>query len=105
MAIVFVQQNKKQKVLIFILIAALLVTGVVVWQGFSGEQKTGQEVFLEENTALSQDDININFEIFKNPLLKDFQEFSEIEPLNESTTTVGGVAPEKRGRENPFLPY
>lgn len=96
MAIVFVQKNKKQKVLIFILVACLVITAVVLWFGFFKEEKSVSEIYLEENTEASQEEIQINFTVLKNPLLKELQPFSEIQPM-ETT--------ESKGRGNPFIPY
>jgi len=98
MAIVFVQQNKKQKVLIFVLIACLLITAVVIWYGFLREDNSA-EVYLGENVNLPQEEINIDFTVLTNPLLKSLEPYSEIQPL------VEGGANGSRGRENPFLPY
>jgi hypothetical protein len=102
MAIVFVQQNKKQKILIFILVSCLVLTGLVLWLGFfSPSQPSSQDYITEntENTDLSSDEIEIEFDVLKNPLLKELQPFSEIQPLENSTSTGG------KGRQNPFLPY
>jgi hypothetical protein len=99
MAIVFVQQNKKQKTLIFILIGSLLITAFVVWYGFFREEKSATELYIEENTEASQEEIKIDFSVLKNPLLQELQPFSEIQPLGGSSTP--GVA----GRANPFIPY
>ncbi|MCX6760610.1 MAG: hypothetical protein NTZ84_00680 [Candidatus Nealsonbacteria bacterium] len=99
MAIVFAQQNKKQKVLIFILVAILITTAVVLWFGFFGKNKTGSEAYIAENAEVSQEEIKIEFSVLKNPLLKELQPFSEIQPLEQSTSTGS------KGRENPFLPY
>lgn len=99
MAIVFVQQNKKQKVLLFILIGSLIITALVVWYGFFREEKSATELYIEENTEASQEEVKINFSVLKNPLLKELQPFSEIQPLGSSST------PGTAGRENPFIPY
>lgn len=100
MAIVFVKQNKKQKTLIFILIASLIITVAVLWFGFFREEKSASELYIEENTEAAQEEIKIDFSVLENPLLKEFQSFSEIQPLEGSTSTPGSA-----GRENPFLPY
>ena len=105
MAIVFTQQKKNQRILIFVFAATLLITAIVVWQGFFN--KGGTEELSGGNVVLSQEEIKIDFNVLKSPLLKELQSFSEIEPLKESTTTVKGKIEitGKKGRENPFLPY
>jgi len=104
MAIVFTQQRKKEKILIFVLIGTLLLTAFIIWQGSLNKE---EQYLYESNTALSQEQIKIDFNVLKNPVLKELQSFSEIEPLKESTTTVKGKIQTKgaKGRENPFLTY
>lgn len=97
MAIVFAQQKKRQNILIIILITSLIVTGFVLYFGFFKERKTPTELYYEENTQAAQEEIKIDFSVLENPLLKDLQPFSEIQPYNTSTGAIG--------RENPFLPY
>jgi cell division protein YceG involved in septum cleavage len=101
MAIVFAQKNKKQKMLVFILVASLIVTGIVLWFGFFAQQKTVTELYMEENPEASQEEININFNVLQNPLLQELQSFSEIQPLDSTSSGSG----ESKGRGNPFLPY
>jgi len=104
MAIVFTQQKKNQRILIFVFFAILLITAIIVWQGFFNKE---EEEFSGGNVVLSQEEIKIDFNVLKSPLLKELQSFSEIEPLKESTTTVKGKieTTSKKGRTNPFLPY
>lgn len=102
MAIVFTQQNKKQKMLLWVLVASLIVTGFVLYFGFFSEQKTPSEIYIEENTQAAQEEIKIDFTVLQNPLLKDLQSFSEIQPLQSGTSTS---AAGNKGRENPFLPF
>jgi hypothetical protein len=104
MAIVFTQQRKKEKILIFVLIGALLLTAFIIWQGSLNNQ---EQYLYESDTVLSQEQIKIDFNVLKKPILKELQSFSEIEPLKESTTTVKGKIQTtgSKGRENPFLPY
>lgn len=99
MAIVFVQQNKKQKILIFILVACLIITGLVLWFGFFSPSQPSSQDYIAENTITIQNEIEIDFSVLENPLLKELQPFSEIQPLANSTSTGG------KGRQNPFLPY
>ncbi len=101
MAITFLKQQKIQKSLIFIFTAVILITIIVIWQGFF---KKETEVLPEEIFLPLRKEIKINFEIFKNPVLEKLQPFTEIEPFKE-TISVEGEIEEKLGRENPFLPY
>lgn len=105
MAIVFTQQKKNQRILIFVFVATLLITAIVIWQGFFNKKET--EELSGESIVPPQEEIKIDFNVLKNPLLKELQSFSEIESLKESTTTVKGKIETtgKKGRENPFLPY
>jgi len=100
MAIVFLQQKKFQKVLIFVLVALLIITLVVIWRGlFQKETPTaGEEIILAPGKK-----VEINFGVFDNPLLEKLQPFSQIEPLGEKVTGV--EESEEIGRENPFLSY
>jgi hypothetical protein len=103
MAIVFVQRNKKQKTLIFVLVAILIITAAVIWFGFLRKPKSGSEAYIEQNPEVAQEEIKIDFSVLKNPLLKELQPFSEIQPLEQGTSTGGSTG--SKGRENPFLPY
>ena len=102
MAIVFLQEKKTQKNLIFIFGIALIITVFVIWQGFF---KKGKETsFIEGIQTFSKKEVKINFEIFKNPILEKLQPFTEIGPFREIPPAE--EKPEgKLGRENPFLSY
>ena len=91
MAIVFLQQRKIQKSLILIFIAVIIITTVVIWQGFFKEEITTP---LPEVILLPYREIKIDYKVFENPMLKNLEPFNKIQPLKE-----------KSGRENPFLPY
>ena len=91
------QRKKVQRNLIFIFLVVLLFIGFVVWQGFF---QKGISPRQEETIKTPREEVKINFEVLKNPLLQSLQPFSDIQPFKESTTTD-----EKLGRENPFLPY
>ena len=97
MAIVYVQRKKVQRNLLLVFLAVLLFIGFVVWQGFSSKGFSPRQ---EETIKTPREEVKINFEVLKNPLLQALQPFSDIQPFKESTTTN-----EKMGRENPFLPY
>lgn len=101
MAIVFTKQKKNQRNLIIVFILVMIVTFLVIWQGFF---KEGGTIFPEEPFLPPQKEIKINFEILDHPALKEFEPFVEIEPFQEIPPVQG--QPEKKiGRENPFIPY
>lgn len=102
MAIVFLQERKTQKNLIFIFGIVLIITAFVIWQEFF---KKGKETsFVEGVQTFSKKEVKINFEIFKNPILEKLQPFTEIGPFK--ATLPAEEKPEgKLGRENPFLSY
>ncbi len=102
MAIVFLQERKTQKNLIFIFGIVILITAFVIWQEFF---KKGKETsFVEGVQTFSKKEVKINFEIFKNPILEKLQPFTEIGPFR--ATLPAEEKPEgKLGRENPFLSY
>jgi len=91
MAIVFLQKEKAQRNLILIFLAIILIMAYVIWSGFFKKEK---ELVLEEIPFFRPAEVEINFNVFKMPLLQDLREFSEIKPFEE-----------KIGRENPFLPF
>lgn len=93
MPISFIQQKKKQKQLFLVVGAVLAVTVLVLWFGYFRQP---QESFVPPITTTTSfvKDIKVNFEVLKNPFLKEFNIFEQIPPFE------GDV-----GRENPFLPY
>jgi len=91
MAIVFIEQIKKQKYLILVFGIVILITAVILWKGFFAKEKPPEVGILPIPTKK----IEINFEIFKNPLLEELQPIEKIIP--ETGVEIG--------RENPFLPY
>lgn len=107
MPIVFAQKRKNQRILIIVFVVVLLITAIVIWQGFFKKEKTTGEYYFEGNVVFPQEEIKIDFNVLKNPLLNELQSFSEIEPLKENTTTIKGKIEMtgKKGRENPFLPH
>jgi hypothetical protein len=98
MAITFLEKRKIQRRYIIIFAILILVTALVIWQGFFVKEKP---VFLGEVTKLKK--VEIDFKILENPILKELQPFEEIEPFRE--VIVEGQIIEKIGRENPFVPY
>ena len=92
MAITFLEQRKKQQKLIYILLGLILTVIAVVWWGLFS--KTPQAVLRPIATVPKPEKIEINFEVLKNPLLKELLPLPEVKPFEG-----------KAGRENPFLPY
>jgi hypothetical protein len=90
MAILALREKEKQNklFLLFIVLAVLLTTVVIV--GLFGKGK----VFSRPTpTLIEPRKIEINFDILKNPALKQLKLFEEIK------------LPATKGRQNPFLPY
>ena len=101
MAADFIKQKKSQRNLIIVFVLIIIIAIIVFWQGFFKKEIpfSPEEVFLPPTEK-----IEINFEIFKKPDLKELQPFAEIEPFKEIPSTEDAPG-EKIGRENPFLPY
>jgi len=95
MPVVFSQKKKIQKSLIIVLGAVFLITGYVVWNGFFKEEKA-EEVSMQDLIIFSRQQVNINFDVFKDPFLEDIQPFIEINPISKDQVI---------GSNNPFLPY
>jgi len=91
MAIQFIQKKKKQKYLILIFGAVLLITVVVLWYGFFRGEKIKPVVLV---VAVASKEIKINFEFLESSVLKELQSFEEISFFDKEA-----------GRKNPFLPY
>ena len=101
MAITLLEKRKRSKFLISILVISILITVVIIWQGFLVEERP---VLIEippedfpgvfpEVTLKPVREIKIDFQILKSPELAELQPF-EMPPFEE-----------ERGRKNPFLPY
>lgn len=93
MAITFIEERKRQKKLIWILTVVVLITIIVLWQGFFKKPKE-IEVVSPKRVIPEFREVKINFQILETPLLKELQPFEKIKPFE------GEI-----GRENPFLPY
>lgn len=90
MSINFSEKGNRQKYLIVFLILIILVTIFILRKNISETPifiSPGIEVFLPQ-------DIEINFEALKNPIIKELQ-------LPEIEKPFDG----KAGRENPFVSY
>lgn len=95
MAITFLEQTKKQRNLIIILGIMILIIAFVIWNGFFAKVETPQEQIIFEPVRK----IEIDFNVFKNPLLGELEEFQSIEEISPIATSTA------MGRENPFEPY
>lgn len=91
MAIIFTEKVKKQKYLILIFAVVILIIVFVLWKGYFTKEEPPEVGIL----PLPIKKIEINFEIFKNPLLEELQPIEKIIP--ETGVEIG--------RDNPFLPY
>ncbi len=93
MPVDFLQQRKRQKYLVPITIAVIVITVLILWFGYFKEEKA---VFLpvEDQTGTVFREIKIDFSVLENPFLKELQSFIKITPFEGKT-----------GRENPFVPY
>ncbi len=91
MAIVLSEKKNKQTFLIILLLFAVVLAGFIFWQEFIDKEVS----FLtpEEPTVLTTKEIKIDLHFFQKEKIKQFELFSEIEPLEEWER-----------KENPFLP-
>lgn len=94
MAIEFKKQVKRQKTLIYIFSTVIIITGIVLWVGFLKPEKIPEEeIFLP---TLPVREVEINWDVLKNPFLEKLQTFEGIPSLSPE---------EEIGRQNPFTPY
>ncbi len=89
MAIVFQEEIKKQKNLIFIFFALIVIIAIIVWKGYYSVESFESDLILKQPKK-----IKVNLEIFEDPLL---DLFNPIEKIPEFEGEVG--------RETPFFPY
>ncbi len=87
MAIVFKKQIKKQKNLILVFLALVLITISIVWWSQHIEEK----LFVEPIMHFRK--IKIDFKIFENSF------FKELQPIEKIPDFEGEM-----GRKNPFIP-
>lgn len=97
MSILFLDQKKIQKNMIFIFIFILIIIAIVIWRGFLYKPKTAA---VREVILVPEKKINIDFKVFDHPLMKEMKPYFQIQPLERSVSGEG----ESR-RENPFLAY
>ncbi len=89
MAITFQKQIKKQRNLIFIFVILILIIIIILWLGFRTEEEPS-EILISKRLKR----IEINLEVFQNPLLQQLQLIDKIPGFEGDL-----------GRENPFIPF
>lgn len=94
MAITFLQEKKKQKYLIYVLIMVFFAIFLTIWFGYFRKPPIIPEEIAPTETAKSWQKIEINFKILEDPLFQDLKAFEKI-PAFEGEV----------GRENPFIPF
>ena len=87
MAISF-EKKSKSYLSFFLIIFLILIVSYFSWKYFFGKEEE-----LPPDIAKKYSEIKINFDVLKNPKLKDLDLYEEIQPLKD------GI-----GRENPYLP-
>lgn len=87
----FTQQRKRDQILILLFFGVLLVTSIVLWQGFF---KKGAAARYSEPSAIAPKKVEIRFDVLQGQDLKALQAKPEPSP-----------APETIGRKNPFVPF
>lgn len=94
MAITFIERSKRLRQLVFVFFAILVaIIIVVLWPNISSLFLKVEPLVLPP-LEITEEKIEIDFEVLKHPLLEKLQLFPEIEPFTE-----------KIGRENPFIFY
>ncbi|TSC75966.1 MAG: hypothetical protein G01um101430_136 [Parcubacteria group bacterium Gr01-1014_30] len=88
----FIEEKKKQRRLVYILIALTTITAFVLWYGFI-RRPLSQPLEIAVFPALLGV-AQIDFSVLENPILQQLRPFEEVTPFD-------GVL----GRENPFIPY
>jgi len=105
MAVDFIQKNRKQKYLLFIVLGLAVVTFIILWFGYFNkeeelptvegvyiEKKNEEELPTVEGVYIEKKNVKINYELLENPLLK------ELVPFESAPSYDGNL-----GRENPFV--
>jgi len=88
MAITFIQQKKRQKYLLIVLVVLIAISLLVVWQLFLVKPKPAAP-----QQVLKKPEVKIDFDTLKNPIFNNLIPFEPIPPFGE-----------KIGRDNPFVP-
>ncbi|KPJ56303.1 hypothetical protein AMJ49_05250 [Parcubacteria bacterium DG_74_2] len=94
MAITFVEKQKKQKYLFFILLGLLLLTFFFLQREFLTKPEPMRPLIEAEIPEAKK--IKINFAVLESPRIQGLEAFEEPVSLEPG---------EQVGRENPFLPY
>ncbi len=93
MPIDFIQERRKQKYLTIIVIAAFIITAIILWFGYFRKP-----VPVSESTPLFSGvgvkEIKIDFDLLESQFLRESQIFEKVSSFE------GEI-----GRNNPFLPY
>ena len=89
MAVDFIQKNRKQKYLLFIVLGLAVVTFIILWFGYFNKE---EELPTVEGVYIEKKNVKINYELLENPLLK------ELVPFESAPSYDGNL-----GRENPFV--
>jgi len=84
-----IKEEKRQKYFLVTFLIIVLITFLILWQGFF---KKGKIVPVVE--VLAPREIKINFEVLEKPALKELKLLEKISPFEETI-----------GMENPFLSY
>jgi len=85
------EERKRLRFLIPILVIVLSITIFVLWQGYFGGE---EPIIMETPTFPSFKKVEINYQIFDDPIFDKLQPFEGVPSFEETP-----------GRENPFLPY
>ena len=94
MAITFIEKRKRLRYLVFVFLAVLAAIIIIfLWPNISG-YFPGVKQWALPPLEITEERIEIDFEVLKHPLLEKLQLFPEIEPFTEEV-----------GRENPFIFY
>lgn len=90
MVIEVLEEKKRQKFLAVVFIIVLCLIFLVLFLGIFKKRR----IFVPQVAILpEQKKIEINFDVLKDPALKELTPFEEVS------------LPKEKGRENPFLPY
>ena len=92
--ITFQKKREKQKYLGLALLAIIFLIFIVIHYGFLNRGGEAYPPVPSQPTSYSSGAIEINFDIFKNPLFEEALPFEKIKPFE------GRI-----GRKNPFAPY
>lgn len=90
----FIEQEQRQKRLIYVFLVLLLITAFVLWYGFFRQPRelSEQQTFVQQ--AEFSKLLQIDLSVLESPFLKQLKAFEKVKPYK------GQV-----GRENPFAPF